>query len=84
MIPSCIKLDPRSAAKLARWVEHLRKPQFAERNEAQFEEDCVVTSPITFHIYETGIGTIITATAFDEEVNLSIEDDNELWPDEWL
>ena len=89
MIPRELNLDARQTAKYARWEKWLKKTISDDFALKLLDEDCVVTSPISFELYCTGLGTVIYATCPVAEgkrskINLSIDDDNELTPDEWL
>lgn len=97
VIPTELHLDPRAVAKLERWLEFIRSvvkasPELQKHFDDAFEEDCVPSSDVSFELYETGLGAIITArirlTCLQDKpwakIDLSIDDDNELTPDEWL
>lgn len=89
MIPSELVLDPRAVAKFERWLKWLKKAITKKFSQELLDEDCVVTSPISFGLYCTGLGTVIYATCpiakgKQSRIDLSIDDDNELSPDEWL
>lgn len=95
MIPSCIVLDPRAAAKFSRWVEYLQKsiiPTLPQSVLDELDGGATPESPIVFTIYNTGLGPSISATAHlginhimtGLTISLSINDDNELIPDEWV
>lgn len=94
-IPSCIKLDPRAEAKYNRWINWIETeiiPDLSKEILDELDGGAVVESPIVFTIYNTGLGPSISATAHlginhiatGLTISLSIDDDNELQPDEWL
>ena len=87
--PRTLDLDERQRAKYTRWIREEVRP-YLERT-GYDDEDCVPSSPITFLIHQTGLGDVVIAKLFVNltdpppvsQCDLSINDDNELIPDEW-
>jgi len=81
-MPTCLKLLPLQAQRLARFQVFLTG--LAGRDSA-CEEDCSCASPITFTVYATGIGDVIYARSMGYACDLTIDDDGELnGPDYYL
>ena len=82
-IPDCLHgLDDRQFAKIERFCEFLRANVPVEVLEA--EDECVVTSALTFTIYATGLGDTIRCIAYGYRCDLTIDDDNELSSDHFV
>lgn len=89
-----LNLEPRQVEKYERWLAWVNEvivPKLTQEQLGALDEDCVVTSPIKFTLYGTGLGTVITVEAqlginhicTGLTIDLSIDDDNEMVADEW-
>lgn len=75
-----LEITPRQQRVLRRWLKSLDQQELAE----QADEDCVVTSPLTWEFWNTGLGPEIRVHCLRETLNLSIDDDNiGCWPEEF-
>lgn len=87
MIPPELQLEQRQIDKARRFrdevilliVEGMSQEELVDA----LDDEVTPTSPFTFSLYRTGLGTEITLTCFDKRTSLSIDDDGEIVPDEW-
>lgn len=71
-VPSCLKLDSKQLNALNKFMlDNSSIP-------SKMDETCVVTSPISFYIRETGVATSIIAEYKDKKINLTLDDDGNL------
>ena len=83
MVPSCLTLCPLQKAKLERFKDFLRKKIPSKDIVEASEEDCSGASPITYHLYNTGLGPVIWAESFRYKCCLTVDDDGEISPDKF-
>ena len=78
MKPECMKLNDKQMSKLHNFQQFIRNTISPERILNQAEEDCTMASPMTFTIFTTGLGDVITCSCFGYLCDLTIDDENEL------
>ena len=83
MVPSSIKLESKQFQKFKRFREFVVKNVPEEIQTKAFEEDCCPTSPYSWHVHASGLGDVIYVNAFGHVCNLTIDDDNQMFKDEW-
>lgn len=85
-IPTCMHLDQREIDAIARWSEETK---FCFDLNPHEDEECVVSSPFTFHLYTTGLGDVAYVQCYlktnglgeilYERLSYGIDDDNNLY-----
>ena len=84
MFPQCLKLEYLQKAKLRRFHEFLIEKVGAEAWNEACEEGVAISPPIHYTVIPTGIGDIIQAESFGYVCDLTIDDDNNLSPDDFV
>lgn len=75
MYPSTLILEQRQKDVIERWVHKLNVKYLL----VEEDEDAVVTSPLTFEVYATGLGDVVHVKYRVWTLGISIGDDNELY-----